>query len=155
MKKKLLTVLMALALSVSVLPASITPVSASEIADVEGEIPDDDDEEADPSTTEIIKDDLIVKPAKKTIKIGQSFYISLAAALDSDYEDLPDEEWEEVLENNIDSITFRSTKTSVASVNSRTGKVKGLRKGNAVIKTTVNLANGQTVTFKTKVYVTR
>lgn len=154
MKKKLLTVLMALVLSVSVLPASITPVSASEVEDVEGDIPDDDDE-ADPESKEIEKGDLIVKPAKKTIKIGQSFYISLAAALGSDYEDLPDEEWDEILENNVDSITFRSTKTSVASVNSRTGKVKGLKRGNAVIKTTVNLANGQTITFKTKVYVTK
>ena len=49
---------------------------------------------------------------------------------------MPDEEWEEILDNNIDNITFKSTKSSVAYVSTK-GKVKGKKKGSAIIKTTI------------------
>lgn len=152
--KKLLAAFMALVMSVSVIPASTMMVTAAEVDGDEASY-DDDDDEADPTAGELTVEDIIVKPAKKTIKVGNSFSIYIAAVLGSDYEDLPDEEWEELIENNVDNITYRSSKSSVASVNKRTGKVKGLKKGSAVIKTTIDLANGQSITFKTKVYVTK
>lgn len=104
---------------------------------------------------EFTKYDIRATPAKKTIKIGRSFYIDVEPEDDSEWEDLPDEEWEEICDENIDEITFRSTNSSVASVNKKTGRVKAKRKGTAVIKTQINLASGETVTYKTKVYVIR
>ncbi len=102
------------------------------------------------------KGDFVVSPAKKTINVGKSFYISLSpsADIDEEYQDLPDEEWEELVEENVDNVTYRSTRSSIASVNSR-GKVKGKKKGSAIIKTTVTFRDGSEGTYKTKVYVTR
>ncbi len=100
------------------------------------------------------KEDLAVFPAKKTIQIGETFYINIIN-VDSEFDDYPDEEWDEICLENIDSIAFRSTKSSVASVNKSTGKVKGKEKGVAIIRTTINFANGESVTYKTKIYVTK
>lgn len=96
---------------------------------------------------------LAVNPEKKEIKKGKSFYISLVPADKSEWEGFSEEEWDEICEENIDSIEYSSTKKSVASVNSFNGKVKARKKGSAVIKTTVSMANGEIVTFKTKVTV--
>lgn len=103
----------------------------------------------------LISGDIVSSPAKKTIRIGKSFKVKLFAANDSEWEDLAPEEWDELCEENIDSIEFRSTRSSVASVNKVTGKVTGRKKGAAVIKTTINLANGEEATYKTKVYVVK
>ena len=96
--------------------------------------------------------DIKVYPAKKTIRIGQSFYINIVVAYETEWNSY-DKEWNELCENNIGSINYRSTKTRVVSVNKITGKVVGKKKGCAVIKTTISLNNGQIKTFKTKVYV--
>ncbi len=99
---------------------------------------------------------MVASPAKKTIKVGKTFTIDLYPSDDfeKEYGDLPDEEWDELIEENIDNITFRSSKSSVAMVNSK-GKVKGKKKGSAIIKTTVTFRDGSEGTYKTKVYVTR
>lgn len=104
---------------------------------------------------ELTKSDLKVSPAKKTIKIGDSFSIRIMAVDESEWIDLSAEEWEEICEENIDNISFRSTKSSVASVGKTTGKIKGKKKGSAIIKTTIDFANGESATYKTKVYVKR
>ena len=100
----------------------------------------------------LIPEDLRVSPAKKTIKKGSSFAIQVVAAGGSEFDDLSEEEWYDIYERSVDSIVFRSTKSNVASV-SRTGVVRARRRGSAVIKTTINLSCGDSVTFKTKVYV--
>lgn len=110
----------------------------------------DTDEDDGLRAGQITKDDLKVTPARKNIAQGSKFSIKVSIV---DSSDLSADELEEMLEDNIDSIVFRSTKTSVASVNKSTGTVTALRKGKAVIKTTVNLKNGQTKTFKTSVTV--
>lgn len=104
---------------------------------------------------EFTKNDIVVTPAKKTIRVGQTFFIYVVTADESEWDDYSDEEWEEICENNIDSITYRSSMSSVASVNKKTGEVIGKKKGSAVIKTSINLANGESAIYKTKVYVTR
>lgn len=118
----------------------------------------DDDEdygydEDDYGYDELSASEITVNPEKKEIKKGKSFYISLVPADKSDWEGFSEEEWDEICEENIDSIEYNSTKKSVAYVSSFNGKVKARKKGSAVIKTTVSLANGETVTFKTKVTV--
>lgn len=105
----------------------------------------------DEASTELTVDDITVTPAKKTIKIGAKFTIKLTALTD----DITDEEFDELVEETIDSITFRSSKSSVASVNKNTGVVTGKKKGSAVIKTIINTADGKSKTLKTKVYVTK
>ena len=117
----------------------------------------DTDYEIDPETDIIeagtlIAEDIRVSPAKKTIKKGKTFNIKIVAAGGSEFDDLSEEEWYDIYERSVDSISFRSTKSSVAYV-SKTGKVSARKRGSAVIKTTVNLSNGDSVTFKTKVYV--
>ncbi|MDE6615314.1 MAG: hypothetical protein K2K35_02020 [Lachnospiraceae bacterium] len=102
---------------------------------------------------ELSASELAVNPEKKEIKKGKSFYISLVPADKSDWEGFSEEEWDEICEENIDSIEYSSTKKTVAYVNSFNGKVKARKKGSAVIKTTVSLVNGETVTLKTKVTV--
>jgi len=153
MRKKVLVFALAAIVGASSLPAS--NILAKTIS-VQGS--DDDDFDAiDPDDSqELTKGDIVVSPAKKTIKIGKTFYIDLYPSKDVDeaYADLPDEEWEELLEESIDGITYRSSKSSVAIVNS-SGKVKGKKKGSAVIKTTVTFRDGSEGTYKTKVYVTR
>lgn len=166
MRKKLLVLALAAVVGGSTIPvANISARAIPSMAlrgdtyddeEVEGDAEElDDAEEADEST-EVTKGDIVVSPAKKTIKIGKSFYIDLYPSdkFDEENGDLPDEEWEELLSENIDDITFRSTRSSVASVNSK-GKVKGKKKGSAIIKTTVSFRDGSEGTYKTKVYVTR
>ena len=155
MKKKLLAAMMAAALCAS----SITPVCAERTHAVGNRYEDEDDDDWDDDmdemfSGELTKYDVRTSPSKKTIRIGKSFYINVVAQADSQFEDMPDEEWDELIEENIDSITFRSTKSSVASVNSK-GKVKGKKKGSATIKTTVTFRDGSEGIYKTKVYVTR
>ncbi len=111
------------------------------------------DDENDDYEEELSASDIAVNPEKKEIKKGKLFYISLIPADKSDWEGFSEEDWDEICEENIDSIEYSSTKKSVASVNSFNGKVKARKKGNAVIKTTVSLASGETVVFKTKVTV--
>lgn len=161
MKKKFLYLGMALALSVSALNGfgACEKASASVMREpYDGEEYDAesdglwDDEDDETLSGELTKYDIKAAPSKKTIYIKESFRIRVTAQAESEWADLPSEEWDELCEQNIDSITYRSTKTSVASVSS-SGKVTGRRKGTAVIKTTVNLANGETVVYKTKVYV--
>ncbi len=116
----------------------------------------EDEEEENEESTELTKGDIKVSPAKKTIKVGGSFNIEVYPSDDvsDEYADMPDEEWEEILDNNIDNITFKSTKSSVAYVSTK-GKVKGKKKGSAIIKTTITFADSSEGIYKTKVYVKR
>lgn len=164
MKKRILTLLMAAAVFVSAVPvtAAAKTTTTTIIDDSEEDDIDDPSSSDDPSpkddpepSGELTKYDLSVYPAKKTIRIGETFSIDIVATDESEWADLDDPEWDELCEENIDSISFRSTKSSVASVNKVTGKVKGKKKGSAVIKTTIELADGESITLKTKVYVTK
>ncbi len=162
MRKKLLVLGLAAIVGASSIPAgymlSKAPVvaSAEENDDADSWEDEDEDEDEAEDSRELTKGYVVASPAKKTIKVGKSFYIDLYPSdeFDSEYGDLPDEEWDELIEENIDSVTFRSTKSSVASVNSK-GKVKGKKKGSATIKTTVTFRDGSEGIYKTKVYVTR
>lgn len=162
MKKRMAAVLLAAAMC-AVTPASVWAggdgdYPAEDEADPGDEADDPDtDYETDPDpdvmeANTLIPEDLRVSPAKKTILKGRSFKIQIVAAGGSEFDDLSEEEWYDICERSIDSIVFRSTKSNVASV-SRTGVVRARKRGSAVIKTTVNLSNGDSVTFKTKVYV--
>lgn len=99
--------------------------------------------------------DLAVNPSKKKIRAGRSFHIDVIPSADSGWEDISEEEWNEICEENIESIEYHSMKSQIASVNKFTGKVKAKKKGSTVIKTKVNLINDESVIFKTKVTVTR
>lgn len=160
MRKKLLVLGLAAIVGASSIPTgymlSKAPVVASAEENDDADSWEDEDEAEPDECTELTKGYVVASPAKKTIKVGKSFYIDLYPSdeFDSEYGDLPDEEWDEIIEENIDSITFRSTKSSVASVNSK-GKVKGKKKGSATIKTTVTFRDGSEGIYKTKVYVTR
>ncbi len=99
----------------------------------------------------ITLDDLKVTPAKKNIAKGRTFKIKVSLQLDDP--DLTEEDLEELKEDNIDGIEYRSTKTSVATVNKTTGAIKARKKGKAVIKTTIHLVDGESRTFKTTVRV--
>ncbi len=77
----------------------------------------------------------------------------IKAALSKRFQaDKETEEINDIWENNIDSITYRSTKSNIASVN-KNGKVTAKKKGKAIIKTNVVLADGTDFTYKTIVYV--
>lgn len=102
---------------------------------------------------EMTKSDICVTPAKKTLRIGRSFFISIQAEEGSPYEDLPDEDWDELTEENIEEITYKSSKPHIASVDTGTGKVKGLRKGTAVITSLIRFSDGTAASFKTKIHV--
>lgn len=130
-------------------------MAADQEDDTEAWDEDEAEDEAEDSK-ELTKGYVVVSPAKKTIKVGKSFTINLyqSAACEKEYGEIPDEEWDELVEECIDDITFRSTKSSVASVNSK-GKVKGKKKGSATIKTTVTFSDGSEGIYKTKVYVTK
>lgn len=160
MEKKVATLLMAVAVCLLAIPAISANAVTTTIIDEEENGNDTDNtlssyvntpDPSDPSSILLIED-IKVYPAKKTIRIGQSFYINIVAADETKWNSY-DEEWDELCENSIGSINYRSTKTSVVSVNKTTGKVVGKKKGHAVIKTTISLNNGQIKTFKTKVYV--
>lgn len=119
---------------------------------IKGKTEPEEDEE--PGTAgELTKNDLRVTPASKTVAKGKKFTVKVTLKKGAVDPELTKEELEELLEENIDSITFRSKKSSVASVNEETGKVTAKKKGTAVITATVNLVNGESVTFKTKVRV--
>lgn len=173
MKKRTLAILLAVVMCGLPVPASVQAGGAGNEDNYQGEEDysegnDSDDEnfwdedsdtdyEIDPEEDTIeasifIIDDIRVSPAKKTIKKGKTFNIKIVAAGGSEFDDLSEEEWYDVYERSVDSISFRSTKSSVAYVN-RNGKVSARKRGSAVIKTTVNLSNGDSATFKTKVYV--
>ncbi len=158
MRKRFLILAMVATVGFSTL--SIADVSAKRNLEYEDDYESDEDEDEFQEEAEeagiLTKGDIVVTPAKKTIKIGSSFTLGLypSEEIDEEYADLPDEEWEELLDENIDSITYRSTKSSVAYV-SKSGKVKGKKKGSAFIKTTVTFRDGSEGTYKTKVYVTR
>lgn len=158
MRKKLLVLSLAAIVGASSVPTGYMLSKAPVVASAEEN--DDDDAEAweddEDDSGELTKGDILASPAKKTIKVGKSFYITLHPSdeCDSEYADLPDEEWDELVDENIDSITFRSSKSSVASVNGK-GKVKGKKKGSAIIKTTVTFRDGSEGIYRTKVYVTR
>ena len=117
----------------------------------------DTDYEIDPEpdiieANTLIPEDLRVSPAKKTMKKGRTFQIQVIAAGGSEFDDLTEEEWYDIYERSVDSVVFRSTKSNAAYV-SRSGRVTARRQGSAVIKTTINLSSGDSVRFKTKVYV--
>lgn len=100
---------------------------------------------------EISQKDIKVTPAKKTINKKKSFNIKVELKK-SFTEGLEQEEIDEMWSDNIDGITYRSTKSSIASVNDN-GKVTAKKKGKAVIKTTLTLADGKEYIYKTTVYV--
>lgn len=158
MRKKLLVLALAAVVGTSSIPVGHLLSSASLVAadqeDDDSEVWDDDDDAED--SRELTKGYVVVNPAKKTIKVGKSFMINLyqSAACEKEYGEIPDEEWDELVDECIDDITFRSSKSSVASVNSK-GKVKGKKKGSAIIKTTVTFSDGSEGIYKTKVYVTK
>lgn len=116
--------------------------------------PDDIDDIEIVGAPQLTPEDVVVTPAKKTLRVGKSFSIELYPSEDmyEEYGDLPDEEWEELIDEAIDKVSYRSTKSSVASVTGK-GKVKCRRKGTAVIKTTISFSDGSEKICKTKVYV--
>lgn len=114
-------------------------------------IDEEEDEPDEPTDAiELSVNDMRVRPARKTIAKGKSFRIEVTADTD---EELEPEELEEMLDNSIDSISYRSTKSSVASVNKSSGVVTARKKGTAIIKTSVDMADGSSKVFKTVVYV--
>lgn len=164
MRKKLLVLGLAAILGISSVSVTNILTNTSKVIAAQSDDDDEDDggdwdegeyDEVDPSGG-VTNGDVVVSPAKKTIKVGKSFTIALypSTEFEKENEDLPDEEWEELLEEGIDGIKYRSTRSSVASVNSK-GKVKGKKKGSAIIKTTISFSDGSEGTYKTKVYVTK
>ena len=157
MRKKLLVLGLSAIVGVSSLPTINISARTSAIMAAQKDDSEDWDYDIDDSIAYMLtKGDIVVSPAKKTIKTGKSFNINLNASddIDEEYQDLPDEEWEELFDENTDGVEYRSTKSSVASVNSK-GKVKAKKKGTAIIKTTVTFRDGSEGVYKTKVYVTR
>lgn len=170
MKKRIVVVLLAFAMCSFSVPASVQAGGDSDVFSEEGDMDADGDEyggdayedpdtdyeiDPDPDIMEantLIAEDLRVSPAKKTVKKGAAFNIQIVAAGGSEFDDLSEEEWYDIYERSVEGVVFRSTKSNVASV-SRTGRVKARKRGSAVIKTTINLTNGDSITFKTKVYV--
>ena len=118
--------------------------------EAEYDLDEDDDDVIEANT--LIPEDIRVSPAKKTLWKGGTFTVKIVAAGGSEFDDLSEEEWYDIYERSVEGVVFRSTKSNVASV-SRTGRVKARKRGSAVIKTTINLTNGDSITFKTKVYV--
>ena len=152
MRRKILSVMMLLTFSMT----SIFPSHASTVPETQQKesCKTDTDEFEHLYACELTKQDLCTSPAKKTLRIGQSFCIGIFASNDSEYEDISDEAWDELTEENIESITYYSKKSSVASVDGDTGKVTACKKGAAVIVSHVCFVNGETANYKTKVYVT-
>lgn len=101
---------------------------------------------------EIAKEDLKVTPSKKTINKQKSFNIKIA--LTEEFKDgIEPEEIDAIWEDDIDSITYRSSKSNIASVNSNGKVTAGKKKGKAIITTTVTLSDGKEYNYKTTVYV--
>lgn len=163
MRKKFLVLGLAAIVAASSIPVTNILTDTSEVMaaqkdDGDGvENEDEEDYEEDSEiAVELTKGYVKVSPAKKTIKVGKTFMLDLYPSKDfeKEYGELPDEEWDELIDDNIDDITFRSSKSSVAYVDSN-GKVKGKKKGSAFIKTTITFADGSEGIYKTKVYVTK
>ena len=100
---------------------------------------------------ELSKGDIKVTPSKKTIAKKKSFNIKVALKKEF-MEDKDEEEIDDIWESNVDSIEYRSSKGSVATVDEN-GKVTGKKKGKAIIKTIITLADGSEFIYKTTVYV--
>lgn len=120
-----------------------------------GETDDDDGDDnggdnGDDLAVEVTADDIFVSPAKKTMKKGGKFQIKLTVRTDGD---VTQEEIEEMLEESVDTVSYRSSDSSIASVNKTTGIVTGKKKGTATIKTKVVTADSKSKTRKTVVYV--
>lgn len=142
MKKKLFIVII---MSFDFSPVFFTDAKTSTTAVYDSENNDfvDDDSEDDPiNAGEFTKYDFKISPWKKIIKIGKSFIINIVPETGAGWDDLSNKEWKEICEENIDLITFRSTNNKVAAVNRKTEKITGRKKGVALIKTFVALANG-------------
>ena len=80
---------------------------------------------------ELSKGDIKVTPSKKTIAKKKSFNIKVALKKEF-MEDKDEEEIDDIWESNVDSIEYRSSKGSVATVDEN-GKVTGKKKGKAII----------------------
>lgn len=79
-----------------------------------------------------------MKVSSKTLKPGKTYTAAVSAKLNR---------------KNVKSITFSSTKKSVATVNKKTGKVKAKKPGTAIIKAKVTLKNGEVKIVKMKIKV--
>lgn len=110
---------------------------------------DDDDNWDDDVTLSLT--DIAVNPKSKIIKKGRSFYIEIVPANKNDW--VSSDEWEEVCGDNIASVEFTSTKSSIVSASKFNGKIKGKKKGTAIIKTKITLINNESIVLKTKVTV--
>ncbi len=152
MKKKIVALLLTLAMCSAAIPQSVQAGGDAEdyYEEAEYDLDEDDDDVIEANT--LIPEDIRVSPAKKTLWKGGTFTVKIVAAGGSEFDDLSEEEWDYICERSIESVVFQSTKSNVASVN-RSGRVKARRRGSAVIKTTVNLSSGDSITFKTKVTV--
>ena len=118
----------------------------------------DDDDEEDWDTDDNWEEDvtlsltdIAVNPKSKIIKKGRSFYIEIVPANKNDW--VSSDEWEEVCGDNIASVEFTSTKSSIVSASKFNGKIKGKKKGTAIIKTKITLINNESIVLKTKVTV--
>ncbi len=99
---------------------------------------------------ELSRNDIKVTPARKTISRKKSFNIKVALA--RKVIENRKVELEDIWENNISSIKFRSSRSSIASVSNQ-GKVIGQKKGKAIITTTIVLTDSNSYNYKTVVYV--
>lgn len=111
---------------------------------------DDDDESWEEDVT-LSLNDISVNPKSKIIKKGRSFYIEIVPANKNDW--VSSDEWEEVCGDNIASVEFTSTKSSIVSASKFNGKIKAKKKGTAIIKTKITLINNESIVLKTKVTV--
>ncbi len=164
MYKKILTAVLTFALCFSTVPAT---ASANEWDDYmeTGENENNytsEEPEPDPYITEepdeacsIGPEDLCVTPAKKHIVKGTSFKINVAIRPGSIFEELTDEEWDALYEHDVSNVEFKSSKPSIAKVNSVTGKVTGKKKGTCRITTTIYFLDGTEWPLRTTVYVSR
>ena len=165
MKKRIVAVLVACTMCSIPMPLCVQAGGNGSEDYADGDVAWEDNDDSDPYTdyeidpepdimeaNTLIPEDIRVSPSKKTILKGEVFQIQVIAAGGSEFDDLTEEEWYDIYERSVDSVVFRSTKSNVAYV-SRTGRVTARRRGSAVIKTTINLSSGDSVTFKTKVYV--
>ncbi len=112
---------------------------------------DDDEDEA----CSIGLEDLCVMPAKKIMAKGSTFKIKVAMREGSIFENLSDEEWDAVYEHDVANVEFKSSRPSVAKVNSVTGKVRAKKAGSCRITTTIYLIDGTTVPLRTTVLVSK
>ena len=104
MRKKLLVLGLAAIVGASSIPAGYMLSKAPVVASAEENDDADswEDEDEDEESGQLTEGYVVVSPAKKTIKVGKSFYIDLYPSdeFDSEYGDLPDEEWDELIEEN-------------------------------------------------------